>query len=245
VEPIEVADGARVVPPTKDRAVARRAVPEPAESYRTKRHALDLIERGNVLGAWGAAEHLHSDLVERQWTQVVEWLARFAASLPMSAECDIPVLAHKHKAVCAGIRVELALRAGDVPRAVHGTVAFFAAALWDHLSDHVQCHPNRRRQFQVSPAPSKSLLRSDDADENENRKRPFKVVATEDGIAWYWIFDDDVCAIRLAKHYLQESALEKLGQVISERVRELRHDVAHNEPMRSYSPGIWRRTSWR
>jgi len=35
-------------------------------------------------------------------------------------------------AVRAALRVELALRAGDIPRAVHGTVAFFEAALWSN-----------------------------------------------------------------------------------------------------------------
>ena len=43
------------------------------------------------------------------------------------------------------------------------------------------------------------------------------------------IFDDDVCGIRLAKHYLQQEALQKLGQAVS-KIRELRNDVAHNEP---------------
>jgi hypothetical protein len=62
---------------------------------------------------------------------VIKWLAHFAASLPLPTACDLAVLSHERMAVRAALRVELALRAGDIPRAVHGTVAFLEAALWD------------------------------------------------------------------------------------------------------------------
>jgi hypothetical protein len=229
VEFLEVEDGAKRHPPGQDRAVPRRSIPEPAESFRSRRHALDLIANGNFLGAWGAVRHLDSDEVENQWTRVVHWLYLFAASLPLPASCDIVVLKHRFKAVRAAVRVELALRSEDIPRAVHGTVAFFESALWDHLSNRLTPHPDgKRRLFQVNPPPDDILVRSTANDENEKRRRPFES-EVENGVLWYRIHDDDACAIRLAKHYLQNQNLKELGQAISP-VRELRNDVDHNEP---------------
>ncbi len=227
VDSVEVADGATANPPTPDRAVPRRSIPEPAESFRARRHALDLIERGNLVAAWGAVRHLDGDELERRWTQVMEWLYDFAASLPIPAECDIQVLMGK-MAVRAAIRVEFALIAEDTPRAVHGTVACFESALWDHLSACVVKRHPTRQLYQVSPAPQANQVRSSTSDDEENRKRPFEVVP-ESGETWYRIMDDNVCAIRLAKHYLNNANLEKLGRAI-QSVRELRNDVAHNEP---------------
>ena len=135
VELLEVSDGTLAGPPTRDQAIARRSVPEPPESFRARRHALDLIERGNLLGAWGSVRHLDGDELEHRWTQTIEWLSCFAASLPIPSNCDIPVLAHKRMAVRAAIRVEFGLKSGDIPRAVHGTVAFFESALWENSTN--------------------------------------------------------------------------------------------------------------
>lgn len=224
VELLEAPDSA------EGHAVSRKKVPEPAASYQARRHALDLIEKGNLLGAWGAVQHLHDDEVEHRWTKVVEWLAKFAASLPIPEECDICVLKHERMSIMAALRVELALRAGDIPRAVHGTVAFFESALWDHLKPRLTPHddPKKHRLYIVEPAPADSLIRKGDGSA-EDRKRPFEVAEETDGVRWYKIFDDDVCGIRLAKHYLQQESLQKLGQAVSE-IRQLRNDVAHNEP---------------
>lgn len=227
-ELLEIVDGARMNPPSPDRAKPRRSVPEPAESFRVRRHALGLIERGDFLGAWGTARHLDCDDVERRWTHVLEWLALFAASLPIPKECTFSVLTHIQMSVRAAIRVELALKSGDIPRAVHGTVAFFEAALWDHLNKHVTRHPAKKRLYKLDPVPPDCLVRSENLSEEENRKRPFEF-RTDNGETWYSVFDDDVCAIRLAKRYLKDDHLQELGQAVS-RVRELRNDVAHNEP---------------
>lgn len=228
VDLIEVADGARTRPPSADRAVTRRS--EPAASYQARWHALALAQKGNLLGAWGAVQHLHDDEVERKWTQIVEWLACFASSLPMPESCDIPILTHNRMAVRAAIRVELALRTGDIPRAVHGTVAFFESALWDHLGPHLTRHdaPRKHRLFKVDPTPVANLVRRGDGS-SDDRGRPFEVADESDGVRWYKVFDDDVCGIRLAKYYLKQECLQKLGQAVS-TVRELRNDVAHNEP---------------
>lgn len=214
-------------PPTQDRAVSRVRFLEPAAAYQARRHALELIAKGNLLAAWGAVQHLDNDEVEHQWTQVVKWLADFAASLPIPDECDIDLLKHPRMAVRAALRVELALVAGDIPRAVHGTVAFFESALWDHLRPHLTPHDARRRLFNVTPEPDEQLVRRGDGSQDD-RGRPFEAQDIN-GARWYRIFDDDVCGIRLAKRYLQKPALEKLGQAVS-KVRELRNDVAHNEP---------------
>lgn len=235
VELLEVQDGAREKPPREDRAVPRRQTPEPVASYQARRHALALISNGNLLGAWGAVRHLHADEIENGWTRVAEWLACFAASMPMPEDCDIPVLTHKNMAVRAGLRVELALRAGDIPRAVHGTVAFFESALWDHLGPHLIRHSDpssARLYYTADPSPSDDLIRRGDGS-SEDRRRPFQVAKQMDNDRWYMVFDDDVCAIRLAKHYVQKPSLRQLGQAVS-KIRELRNDVAHNEP----TPGL-------
>jgi len=254
VELLEIADGSRATPPKEDKAVPRREQPEPTESFRARRHALTLIGAGSLLAAWGAVQHLDHDLEEKKWTRVVDWLARFAASLPMPDECDIDVLKHPGMAVRVALRVEFALRAGDIPRAVHGTVAFFEAALWDHLLECLERHPGRNKRryfkFKSGKAPCdklfhqgdgavershvsacktcKKLIRQDDVSD-EDRKRPFRFKEAENGVAWFWINDDDVCAVRLAKYYLKLDGLTKLGKAIS-GVRDLRNDVAHNEP---------------
>jgi hypothetical protein len=231
VELIEVADGAKDVPPGKDRVVARSI--EPTESYRARRHALELLEGGNLLGAWGAVRHLHRDEVESRWARILEWLAHFAASLPIPDACDIPVLRHAKMAVRAALRLELALRADDIPRAVHGTVAFFESALWDRLGERLErsTDPSKRRLFRLksgdAPTCDKLLRKGDSSD--DDRKRPFEHRDKVDGVDWYWIHDDEACAGRLAKYYLRSKPLEDLNTAVS-KVRELRNDVAHNEP---------------
>jgi hypothetical protein len=137
-------------------------------------------------------------------------------------------------AVRAGLRVELALRAGDIPRAVHGTVAFFEAALWDRLGERVErsSDPKKRRFFKVTsgnaPTGNKLLRQADGSD--DNRKRPFELKCTVDGIDWYWIYDGDGGpGARIAKHFLQSDALTKFDGALKS-IRELRNDIAHNEP---------------
>jgi len=163
VDLLEVADGAKAKanPPTRDYAVQRRRTPEPAVSYRARRHVLDLLEKGSLLGAWGAVSHLEG-VPDQEWTQVIKWLAHFASSLPLPTGCDLAVLSHQRMAVRAALRVELALRAGDIPRAVHGTVAVFEAALWDGLNEKTTRHGTKKRLFRLNPAPDAALVREHD-----------------------------------------------------------------------------------
>lgn len=119
------------------------------QTHRLHRHARprlgSLIEKGNLLGAWGAVSHLEGT-PRQKWTQVIKWLSQFASSLPfeppLPQDSDLAVLSHRRMAVRAALRIELALRAGEIARAVHGTVAFFEAALWDKLLEHFERDPN-------------------------------------------------------------------------------------------------------
>lgn len=230
---LEVPDGERAK--QDDRAVEEKF--HPAAGYRARWHALSLVEKGNLLGAWGAVSHLE-EAPGQEWTQVIRWLACFASSLPLPPACDLAVLNQQSMAVRAGLRVELALRAGDIPRAVHGTVAFFEAALWDHLGKKVSRHPNKR-QFQFHVPPRGELIRERDdgkltalsrKSQDENRRRPFEFKETADEVDWYRIDDSEICAIQIAKHYLELTCLTELGQALGTAIRELRNDVAHNEP---------------
>lgn len=215
-----------------DRAVEEKF--HPAAGYRARWHALSLVEGGNILGAWGAVSHLENE-PGQEWTQVIKWLAHFASSLPLPTACDLAVLRHPRMAVRAALRVELALRAGDVPRAVHGTVALFEAALWDSLGERIErcSDPKRRRFFKVksggAPTGDKLLRRGDGSD--DDRKRPFELKDTIDGIGWYWVYDGDGGpGARIAKYFLQDEALTKFDVRLGSTIRELRNDIAHNEP---------------
>jgi hypothetical protein len=238
VEPdeIEVDDGARNNG-QPDRAVSRKRV-DPIEPIRLRKQVLSLIGNGNLLGARGAVQHL--DARTHPWTVVIEWLYHFASSLPMPSECDIDVLRHPRMAVRAALRVELALRAGDIPRAVHGTVAFFEAALWDHLLDRFErsSDPKKRRYFKVKSGAAPTgdkLLREKDA--KDNPSRPFELKESLDGVDWYWVHDGDGGpAARIAEHFLACPGLSAFVRVLAKKTEcdqnfySLRNDVAHNEP---------------
>jgi hypothetical protein len=225
VDAYEVSDGALQSPPTADRAVPRTPVFDPIVSFRARRRVLELVDKGNLLGAWAVAEPLHEHGTERAWTKVVDWLRCFASSLPMRDDCDISILKHPRMAVRAALRVECALRAGDIPRAVHGTVAFFEAALWDHIGEKTSRHASKRL-FRFHVPPPKELVRQRD----EDRSRPFIFKETADNSDWYSVDDSKICAIRIAKCYLKLDRLMRLGEALAADIRELRNDVAHNEP---------------
>lgn len=230
---LEVPDAA--IAKQVDRAIEERF--HPASGYRARWQALSLIEKGNLLGAWGAVEHIKNQ-PGQEWTRVVEWLAHFASSLPMPEDCTIPVLKHDRMAVRAALRVEFALLAGDVPRAVHGTVAFFESALWDWLGEKTSRHPSKRQfMFQVH-LPNELVREQDTAKlaalsntkKDENRKRPFIWKEKVDGVDWYQIDDTAVCANQIAERYLNLAGLTKFGKAVTQNIRDLRNDVAHNEP---------------
>lgn len=190
----------------------------PATGYHARWQALSLIEKGNLLGAWGAIKHIE-DEPGQEWIRVVKWLARFASSLPMPGECNISILKHEHMAVRAALRVEFALRAGDIPRAVHGTVAFFESALWDWL---------RQRDFTCDDGASGSLEQGFTFSQNpigKEKKQRFK-----DNGQRVWKINDFKPGVTAWLHVLNKPALSALQKALSDDIRELRNDVAHNEP---------------
>jgi hypothetical protein len=229
VTALEVPDRERVQ--GEDRAVEEKF--QPAAGFRARWHALSLIEKGNLLGAWGAVSHLER-VPGQKWTEVVKWLAQFASSLPfdppLPTGCNLDVLSHHRMAVRAAIRVELALRAGDIPRAVHGTVAFFEAAIWDHLVDRFERTGQRQQGGELlrlkegALAPSgRKLLRNEEPVDRKKRDCPF--AHRENGS--YLFFEDG--AGRLAYYYLRSQPLKELHDSVV-NVKVLRNDVAHNEP---------------
>lgn len=228
--PINVSDGSDDAAP--DIAYAREPL-DPVEVARAKTHALDLIENGNLLGAWGAVSHL-ANVPGQAWAKPIRWLGQFASSLPLDDACDFEILRHQRLAVRTALRVELALRADDIPRAVQATVAFFEAALWDKLGEYVDrsSHPKKRRQYRFkadAKQPNKKLVHQGGGT-SDDRKRPFEFKEQLDGIDWYWIHDSEVCAVQIAKHYLSSKNLTELGQAVNSKVRELRNDASHSDP---------------
>ncbi len=230
VQVVEVPDGALTA--QHDRAVPERF--HPAAGFRARWQALSLVEGGNLLGAWGAVSHLAAEPAQ-EWTKVIDWLRCFASSMPVPDACDIVALKHPRMAVRAALRVELALRAGDIPRAIHGTVAFFEAALWDGLKERVErsADPKRRRYFRIksgkAPCGDKLLRQGDRS--GEDRRRPFELKDKIDGVAWYWIYDGDGGpAARLAQCFLKRNALVAFDRALGSEIRALRNDVAHDEP---------------
>jgi len=220
VEPVY---GARNGKP--DCAVQRESI-DPVETVRLRWHALSLVEKGNLLGAWGAVSHLEW-LPGQEWTQVIKWLAHFASSLPLPTGCDLAVLSHQRMAVRAALRVELSLRAGDIPRAVHGTVAFFEAALWDKLLEHFERDAKDIRWLKLrakAAAPTGNLLRESGYD---HKNRPFESKLRHDGQAGFWFHESG--AGRFARCYVKSDPLKNLLDAI-DKVKALRNDVAHNEP---------------
>lgn len=199
-----------------DRAVEERL--HPAASYRARWHALSLIEKGNLLAAWGAVQHLESEPTAKHWTQVVEWLKCFASSLPMPKSCDIPMLTHKRLAVRAALHVELALRAGDIPRAVHGTVAFVEAAFWDWIREYDFIAEGITKasedEYHLPQTPS------------DDQKRRFRKQKKKG----CWRINDYRTGIAAWLRKLNKPALQELWDTLTDNIWKLRHDVAHNEP---------------
>ena len=211
VTALEVPDGDRAK--QGDRAVEEKF--HPAAGYSARWHALSLVEKGNLLGAWGTVSHLEG-APGQEWTQVIQWLAYFASSLPLPTACDLAVLNHQPMAVRAALRVELALRAEDVPRAVHGTVAFFEAAWWDWVRDHDFAAEGITMIGDAYQLPdSKSI-----------KKRFRKNRGTET-----WRINDyfhDGTPAWLEE--LNKPRLTEFWNGLTADVKDLRNDVSHNEP---------------
>lgn len=212
----------------------------PAAGFRARWHALSLIDKGNYLAAWGAVQHLEKVPGQQRWVGVVKQLADFASSLPLDDACKFSVLNHPRMAARTALRVELALRAGDIPRAVHGTVAFFESALWDKLNERIDCVDQKERLFRFKDgAPPRKLIRDVELLKKSNKPeertlqmhRPF--VPDKKRKDLYKIDDTRVCMVKIAEKYLYLAHLTSGAKILnkdSTGIRQLRNDVAHNEP---------------
>lgn len=227
VTALEVPDGNRGQ--QEERAIEERF--HPASGYRARWHALSLIEKGNLLGAWGAVSHLTNE-PGQEWTQVIHWLARWASSLPLPSACDIPLLTYAGKgkrAVRSALQVELALRAGNIPSAVHGTVAFFESALVDHLDQRRTPVKNGTtiKGYRFTPIPEPSLVGTG----ADDKSRPFSPTEWNGERLYKTREYEHWNAKTLVYQYLRQQRMIELEAVISQhRLRDLRNDVAHNVP---------------
>ena len=229
---LEVADPQRAG--GRAEQAVRKTRSSPHAALDAKRHALQLVRKGHFVGAWGAVQHLPDD--ENEWTRVVHWLYQWASSLPLDDVCDMDVLKDHRGAVRAALRVEFALRARDIPRAVHGTVAFFEAALRDHLNEYLEPHPHQKRTFKIKKWPDTAqrakLIRETNVGFEENRKRPFEEDSNLDDGPWYLLFQEAASEGTLVKHFLGMARNSPLGRLSANvnQVRNLRNDVAHDNP---------------
>lgn len=112
----------------------------PADSFRGRAHARQLILRGDFAGAFHAVEPLIDDPEETEWILPLENAAKyFAGNLPF--EPGLPPYLHRladpdnPRCLLAAMRTEAALCMGlaRVSEAVAWTCAFFDAALLDFM----------------------------------------------------------------------------------------------------------------
>ncbi len=227
VTALEVPDGNRGQ--QEERAIEESF--HPASGYRARGHALSLIEKGNLLGAWGAVSHLENE-PGQEWTQITQWLAKWASSLPLPSACDIALLKYDGKgrrAVRSALQVELALRAGNIPAAVHGTVAFFESALVDHLDQRrtAVMSGSTLRGYRFDPIPDAALVGAN----GDDRSCPFNPINWGGERLYKTREYEHWNARTLAQSYLVQTRLSELESAIRDHsLRHLRNDVAHNVP---------------
>lgn len=210
----------------------------PSETFNARARALALLNGGHLHGAWGAVSHLRDSARDRDWVKVVRWLRDWASSLPIE-NCDITELKDKRRSVRAALRVEFALRAGDVPDAVHGTVALFEAALWDQLLPldadgdskplGLVAHPENDRLFQFKGDIPEALVRKGTCGDDEDDRLPFEHDPKVRG--WYRVHSGPAAEGKIAKYYLKSEVLTQYNALMERhKLRVLRNDVAHGVP---------------
>ena len=122
-------------------------VPISVDSFRAREHAVELIKQGDFAGAYAAVRHLASDSAEEEWVKPVQLVSDyFSGMLLESSFADYKgtlldkVLstdqAKKPRCLLVGMRVESALRLGQISKAIDLTCTFFDAALHDAIENH-------------------------------------------------------------------------------------------------------------
>src|SRR5690606_24526450 len=105
---------------------------------------------------------------------------------------------------------------------------FFEAALWDHLAPHLNGRsrdPKGRGVCRLKTPPPCELCSANDG---VNAFKQAQAPSGQSG-AWYYVEDSDKASRKLSDIYLKKPKLTALCDAVTS-IRELRNDVAHNEP---------------
>lgn len=110
----------------------------PQDSMITRRHALELVAKGDFAGAYAVAQPFERQKAEKLWVKPLKLAASyFDGRLDVTEGTPdfLNQLLPKEMPRClyAAMRTEAALRAGRTPEAVLWTCAFYDAALIDHI----------------------------------------------------------------------------------------------------------------
>ena len=178
----------------------------------------------------GAVQHLHEmDEAERSVGGPAWWSGSPTSPHPCRSLPSATSMSSPTRAWPSAQRHGSSWRSAQVTSRgpMRRTVAFFEAALWDHLGLHLRQHNDKRGWYAVDPPPEPGLVRL--AGRAKGGPRPFKLVREADSMRWYTVFHDAACQRRLAKDYLKREQLQKLGEAVS-KIQHLRNDVAHSEP---------------
>lgn len=223
---LEVADAKRDL---AERAIPRSPKTDPSVVVAATRHALALVERGDFIAAWGAVAHL----APPQISPVFRWLYEWATSMPhepgKEPPADFPLPRADQRALAAALRVELALRHGDIAHAIHKTFAFFEAAIWDLLHrDHIQGPhaPDAPLSFVLHPPP---------LDDAEGNLKPEAKHPGHHRVKNYGIGSFEIRKRYLAKHTPSTASIAPLKAFADAvgQVEDFRNMIAHGEPQRA------------
>ncbi len=238
---------------TEERAIRKEGGASIEEIYRARRRAIHLLSQGQPVGAWGAVRHLADQEGERGWVEVIEWAYLWATSQPVPTTCDIEEFLEPKRSLRAGLLLEMALRAKDIPRAIHLTVSFFESAIWDHLESRFVWNADQPRRIgaEVPMSPKLVIVPGGTKEPlpKDNTARPFLFIGLNDGLHVYEVRDGSAQAGKLVKHALKDPSLQALSTQISKSpdvprdrpvalqgkgVRDLRNDVAHSIPSEEF-----------
>lgn len=204
----------------RDVAVERQPQTNPQESFIARYRALELLRQGNLVGAWGAANHLRDDESQEGWVKTLLALYRWACSLSNDPPCDLDVIIKSLTSplLRVGLRVECSLRAGDIPAAILGTVSFVEVAQDMLLSGHgYSTHNDWWRHFAFSEARDADLI----------RRGLMRVEAARDGLQCVTPIAGRLPELALA---LRPGPTAELIAVAVGPVQSLRNEIAHGLP---------------
>lgn len=209
-----------------DEAVSRTKVVEPTEVYRARANALSLLRRGDWVAAWGTASVYSGEPEQAVWTEPIHRLYLFATALPVPEEWLVSA-GLTNMAARVALRAEAALRCGDIPTAIHRTVSFLEAAFDEHVRRDGRLQATDERDVYRIETVAEDLIYSDGSNRHHLR-RPFQ----RKGEGKYKLTRTIPCIQSLLSNYLQgcDKARVLANLVQTNRVNDLRNEVAHDEP---------------